>query len=964
MPLKSNIKRFLVSRLLVPGFCFFSTYSYSQFYESGQEPASLHWNQINTTHAQIIFPKGSDSIANRLANIYEFNYKEASQSLDISPRNISVVLHTQSSYSNGFVTLGPRRMELYTTPPQDLIAIDWLSDLAVHEFRHVAQTGKINQGITRLYYPLFGQLSTGMVSAAMPMWFVEGDAVYTETMLTNAGRGRSGNFTMALKPLIAEQNNLISFEKSLYGSYKHFVPDHYHTGYFMVSAISKKYGHNVFKNSISHTAQYPFIPFSFSHNLKLETGKTARELYKETFNGIIKQVIDTLKTTLAYPLFSSQKNNDIISYNYPQKVNENTIIAVKSGLGYINQFVLIYNNGREETIYTPGNYNNTRFSYSNGKIAWSEEIPDLRWSNRSYSCIKLYDIATKKMKRLTHKTKYYAAAQSKDGNNIATVEITPESKVYIVVLNAQTGEIIQRQPSTQNLTLSDPVFSYNDSAILVISSGLEGKAIFRISTISGLWEQITPFTFHNISCPGETENYIFYSADYTGTNNIYAFKKANKTLFQLTKTKYGAFEPYIKPNDSLLYFADYGLTGYRTKYVSFNEPLWKKTQFPEIYSDSVINAGSRIENFNFQDSLLTYKEILSQKHEIKRYSKLSHLINIHSWSPFYYDYNNLSLDNQEIYPGMTLLSQNKLSTCVSSLSYFNAYGTWYLKPRVIYKGWYPVIDISADYGGPVNFLNGKNSYRSDTIKYISINSLIYIPFNLTRSKFISGIYPLIELNYDNTRLFNPSNSNFNNGRTFITLGFNSYSYLKTSERDIYPHLGFSLNVRYKYTPFDKVQYGYIAYIKPRIYLPGILPHHSLQFSGAYQQQDPRIRPYYSLIPFARGYSNNYLTYKLITLSVDYSFPIFYPDFNIGPLAYFKRLRTNLFYDLAGNHYKVTNNNKTTTVNHNFSSIGADLITDFHAMHIFFPFYAGLRTVYLPNENVTLNQFFVGLDFKF
>src|SRR3546814_3219896 len=61
-------------------------------------------------------------------------------------RSTPILLQNQTVISNGFVTLAPRRAEFYMTPPQNNGPGDWVTRLAVHELRHIAQ---INQVIQR-----------------------------------------------------------------------------------------------------------------------------------------------------------------------------------------------------------------------------------------------------------------------------------------------------------------------------------------------------------------------------------------------------------------------------------------------------------------------------------------------------------------------------------------------------------------------------------------------------------------------------------------------------------------------------------------------------------------------------------------------------------------------------------------------------------------------------------------------
>src|SRR5450432_786960 len=76
-------------------------------------PPWLKWYQINTPYFQILYPQGIDQEAQRMANTLEKLRLPESRSMGVKPRKISVILQNQSSISNAFVTLAPRRSEFY-----------------------------------------------------------------------------------------------------------------------------------------------------------------------------------------------------------------------------------------------------------------------------------------------------------------------------------------------------------------------------------------------------------------------------------------------------------------------------------------------------------------------------------------------------------------------------------------------------------------------------------------------------------------------------------------------------------------------------------------------------------------------------------------------------------------------------------------------------------------------------------
>ena len=128
-----------------------------------QNPPGLRWRQLRTPHFKLLFPAGIDTAAQRTARRLELLHRPEGATLGVTAPPIAVVLQNQTTISNGFVTFLPRHAEFFTTPEQgsNLGTIDWLDQLAVHEFRHVNQFDKARQGLGRVLVPLLGEGGLG-----------------------------------------------------------------------------------------------------------------------------------------------------------------------------------------------------------------------------------------------------------------------------------------------------------------------------------------------------------------------------------------------------------------------------------------------------------------------------------------------------------------------------------------------------------------------------------------------------------------------------------------------------------------------------------------------------------------------------------------------------------------------------------------------------------------------------------
>ena len=83
-------------------------YCSAQFVNFGQDRASLRWKQIKTDRFQIIYPDFFEKNAQKAANLFTRLYDHAN-TLQFTPRKISVNLHADGGNSNGNEELAPRK---------------------------------------------------------------------------------------------------------------------------------------------------------------------------------------------------------------------------------------------------------------------------------------------------------------------------------------------------------------------------------------------------------------------------------------------------------------------------------------------------------------------------------------------------------------------------------------------------------------------------------------------------------------------------------------------------------------------------------------------------------------------------------------------------------------------------------------------------------------------------------------
>ncbi|WMJ74426.1 hypothetical protein RCC89_14810 [Cytophagaceae bacterium ABcell3] len=912
----------------------------------GQDPASIRWKQVNTDNFQVIFPEGVEDEGKRLTNILEAIYSQVSSSLEHEPKKVSVILHNQSVVANGFVSYAPFRQEMFSISPQDIYPQDWLEQLAIHEFRHVVQLDKINQGVTRLLYFLFGEQAIGAVLGLyIHPWFFEGDAVLEETVHSKAGRGRLPSFEMPLKAQVIEKG-VYSYEKGIHGSFKDFVPDFYTTGYFLVASGRAKHGAGLWQDALNYPARKPHLITPFSRAIKKHTGVNKWGFYNETMRELLDQWIwrDSIRGFENYIALNQDPRSGFTNYRYPVLLNDSVVIAQKSGLGHYPQFVTIYPDGSEERLHVPGYSSMVKLSAKAGKVVWSEYTFDKRWDNRVWSDIVSYDVSKRKRKRLTRKRYLHAPDLSPDGEQMVTVETLPDNTYALVVLNANGEETMRYGTPGGNFPIT-PSWSESGKEIVFVLLRPEGKSIEMLDVPTGQISTILSPGFDDISLPVMHGNEVFFHGTWSGTDNIYRLDIQERKVYQITNAHYGARDISIASDGSEILFADYTADGY-------NVVRLHRDHFLEIPLDSVVNHSLALhEHIMSEEShyLTDSIEVSDTDHETKRYSKLRNLLNIHSWGPISYDFSSDRVD-----AGLSLLSQNLLSTTVVNAGYrynlFEQQGGLY--STVSYLGWYPV--LNANVSRTNRFLvDAEQGVDRQWIEN-SVGGSIVLPLNLTRNKYRRGLSASLSGNLLTTEWISEMPDE-HLGNKFLFAGYNlfAFRYHRMAPRDLRPEWGQSVRINFRHAPLGADGYRSVFSVNTQFFMPGLFKHHSLRLSGVYQHNGPGTLAFQSIIPFPRGYFIGFEK-EMKGIYSDYHFPLFYPDWRIGPLLYIQRFSMAVFADFAQG---VGTENGMA-----YRSVGAELYSDFHLVNFVFPLNIGVRFSYLPITERTSFEIIYNLAF--
>ena len=650
----------------------------------GQDPPGIHWQQIKTDHYQIIFPSELRSEANRVANTIDHVHHALYDSLDnIQHKRIPIVLSNRGAMPNGYVMQAPWMSEWYNVPllDREMGHTEWYRNLAIHEGRHIAQFNAMNQGVSGILRKLFGQNTQSFYTHFMiPNWYWEGDAVDIETALTHSGRGRSAYFSRIARAHILAGNRF-TYRNALYGSYKKEYPNHYELGYYLTSHVKKEYGQNAWPKIIQKALKWPFISnpiYPFSRAMKTTTGSSLPQIYYDTFYDL--EMAWKIQQTGLKPKQAELLTPEKITtthFRYPVMDNKGDVVALKSGLGEVTAIVKI-KDGETQVLATIPSLVEYLGYHSNGvKAVWSGYDPDIRWTKRSWSNIRVLDFKSGETKIITEKKRFYQPSISSDGEQVTAVSFSEERHALLVILNAKTGKIIDQVESPNGGLIMKPSWSVDGEKIVFTSQKYNGRALYIYRIKDRQFDVVIPETWQQINHPIFYKDFILYESQINGIDQILARHVKTEELFQVTSRPIGAYNPSVTPEGYLL-FNDYSQMGDGIGMLPLQPSSWTK-----IDSDYRTVRTGHLTEYNTHS--IFDKDMPEQNFKVTDYNGVNTLFNFHSRYIF----------NDDFDPTLGIQSDNILGTLsfTGEMVFNKNEGIRENRLRSTIRKFYPIIDV-------------------------------------------------------------------------------------------------------------------------------------------------------------------------------------------------------------------------------------------------------------------------------
>ena len=897
----------------------------------GQHPFSLKWRVLKTNNAKVIYPSYLGFDAARIVQGLDRVVKGDTSNIGLLPRRFPIVMSTPSNTSNGYTTLSPYKMVLYSRPMDgtSLGSGEWYQTLLTHEYRHIVQYRLFDQGFTRFGHCVMGPIGWSALMYSVPQWFYEGDAVYAETVLSSQGRGRTASFDMSTSAIVQDCEILYPYDKMLHRSYRDMIPNHYPFGYMLVTGARRKYGTDIFTKVARRQSWYSFWPYAFGCGYHYYTGERLGQSYKAIFNDL-KDVYRKRSESLHvvdYKVVNNTNKRMYTNYKSPIPIDDGRLLCVKSSMSKTYRFVVLDSLGRE--VETLGHTDADGFDSDGKKAVYITEFPDVRWSERSYSDIAVFDIESRVCQIVTDKCKYGSVALSLDGNKLVAVDFSENRVCKLVVLEIlkDHGQYSVRPVKSY---YSKPMEFFRcpqfvDDNRIVYISNYDNKNAIRILDLGSMTtNEALGYTSENIPevCPSEDGNTLYYISDRNGIDNIYRIPSSGGEPSQVTNVRYGLSEIFV--DGKRIYFSSYSRMGYNIAYCNSDDVV-------ETNGPAGLNYFAPLlpkEPSASLDAMATEIPDTSLLSKSKKYSQLSDPFRFLGWMP------NSDGSNYSV----TAFTANNLETLYTSVSetYNSDFQYWRTGVAVEYWGFYPVISFSASLGEtgdnvmvPVSFTKYAiiPYYWTENI----YSGTVSLPLNLSRLWYSQGLTFSVGAHCYSIKdkPFHDAIELPDGNLGFLSAGV-SYSLARhTAYRDFKSPLSVSMSAGvvggFRSNSVD----ASMASAAVSLTVPGFFRQNYLTLSGNVVRQS-QVQNEYGVYLFdhssfdLHGYASARMQ-SFAKVGAEYSFPMGYPDIGIPSVIWIKRFRGGLMGEMA----------RGTLFKHNYDyvSAGFKVLADFCVLRL-------------------------------
>ncbi len=635
---------------------FTSAQTNPQYYDYPQN--HLPWFTIESEHFMIQFQEGNSRSAKVIARIAEEIYGPITELYQHEPdEKVSIVLKDREDYSNGAAYFFDNKIDIWLpaldTPLRG--THNWLRNVISHEFTHIIQ---IQKGMKRkrkfpvayvqwlsyenvrrpdvLYGFPNGIVTLPFASVNIPAWMAEGTAQYQREGLLY--ENWDSHRDMILRTRILSDTYFSLDEMGTFSSKTSLERETvYNQGYAFVIYLANRFGEEILREitqALSTKGTY-----NVAEGIEIATGISGYTVFddwiaerKEFYANAIKSLQETS---------SSYIEKDGFFNFYPKVSPDGKYLAYLSNKGRDFSLASLYLkdvNGDEEELAVISDrlFSNeanhadaikptitvisTSFSFSPDSKSIAYSVNKRNKFGEDYRDIFIYNLDTKKHRRLTNSARIESPIWSPTDKTIVAIQYNKGTQ-NLIQIDPETGDVTPLTSFSNGQTVYTPTWSPDGKSVYFAFAELDDRNILRYDIETGGIKPINTFEQADsrdpfISPDGKN---LYFASNPDGIFNIYVKSLESDNIQKLTSVVGGAFMPYVSDNGDI-YFSEYEADGYKLKTATLTNspatnlgsytPAFKVDQLNSYEEDSLYSKLNDFDDTDIQEFTVNEHAVL------------------------------------------------------------------------------------------------------------------------------------------------------------------------------------------------------------------------------------------------------------------------------------------------------------------------------------------------------------------
>lgn len=527
------------------------------------DPA-LHFRTVETPHFRVHFHAGGEALAQRTARLAERAHRLVTPLLGHAPTEpTQILLVDYDDRANGWAISTPYNViELLAVPPDPRSVLndfdDWLWLLVAHEYTHVVHMDTV-RGLAHVGNRVFGKMLSP--NAAWPRWFVEGLAVWMESLVSSGGRVRSSLHDMELRMHLLEGR---AFDLGVLSNPPLTWPRRdawYLYGGRFLDYLARRFGPGVLRDvSLANAATV--VPYLLDQIAEERTGQRFDILFA-AFLAEQRERYEMQQKAIGAPSPQRFLTGDGEIRRTPRlSPDGGTLYSLKldaDGRPTVRALELAT---ARERVVAEVNGDGALAVLPDGRLLLGQ--PDVHRQFNSFEDLFLLDPATGAFDPVTRGARLSDPDVDRAGR-IVCVGRPGQARTALLVADSlddlRAGRLRAVHEAPEGELVASPRFSPDGRSIVFLEHRGGGFDLRRLDLATGRLDDLTRDGAQDLAPAFSADGRrVFFSSDRTGIYDVYELDLDTRETRRHTRVIGGAFDPIER--DGTLHFVGYRALGY------------------------------------------------------------------------------------------------------------------------------------------------------------------------------------------------------------------------------------------------------------------------------------------------------------------------------------------------------------------------------------------------------------------